>query len=56
MSLNNITGFGVENTIKLNRFKPRPYQMNLCKEFESLTLKKYLIVWPRRARQRYMLP
>jgi len=49
MGLSNITSFGVENAIRLNRFKPREYQLDLCKKFESNELKKYLVIWPRRA-------
>src|SRR5215469_8624935 len=37
------------NEIRLDRFKPRPYQYDLCNAFESNAFKRYLIVWPRRA-------
>lgn len=39
----------VDEPIKLNKFLPRPYQLDLCRKFESGTLKKFLVVWPRRA-------
>lgn len=38
-----------ETQIKLNKFKPRPYQANLCRAFEENKLKRYLIIWPRRS-------
>lgn len=34
---------------EMNRFFPRPYQLNLCKSFESGKFKRFLIIWPRRA-------
>ncbi len=39
----------VDAQIKLDRFRPRPYQENLCRKFESGTLKKFLVIWPRRS-------
>ncbi len=39
----------VDTQIKLNRFSPREYQRNLCREFESGRLKKFLVIWPRRS-------
>ena len=38
-----------ETQIKLNKFKPRSYQANLCRAFEENKLKRYLIIWPRRS-------
>ena len=38
-----------ETQIKLNQFKPREYQKNLCRAFEEGKLKRYLIIWPRRS-------
>lgn len=43
-----------KDAVTFNRFSPRPYQLKLCEAFESSKYKKYLIVWPRRARQGYM--
>ena len=39
----------IEAQIKLDRFKPRSYQHNLCREFESGKIKKFLVIWPRRS-------
>ena len=39
----------MNDAITINRFIPRPYQINLCKEFESQSKKKFLVIWPRRA-------
>ena len=37
------------NIPQFDRFLPRPYQIPLCKAFESQSFKKYLVIWPRRA-------
>ncbi len=37
------------NEFKLDRFKPRDYQMELCQAFDSGKYKRYLIIWPRRS-------
>ena len=39
----------IETVIKLNKFHPRPYQLPVCKAFESGKYKKFLIVNPRRS-------
>ncbi len=39
--------------IKLNKFKPRPYQMEPCLKFEEGRIKKFLIVNPRRSGKDY---
>ena len=38
-----------ETQIKLNKFVPRDYQRNLCRAFEEGKLKRFLVIWPRRA-------
>lgn len=39
----------VETQIKLNKFKPREYQLPLCRAFESGKYKRLIVIWPRRA-------
>jgi phage terminase large subunit len=39
----------IETQIKLDRFKPRPYQMRFLDAFENKGFKKLLLIWPRRA-------
>jgi phage terminase large subunit len=43
----------VETRIKLDRFKPRHYQLPVCQAFESGKYKKFLVVNPRRAGKDY---
>ena len=38
-----------ETQIKLNKFLPRPYQRAFCRAFEEGKLKRFLVIWPRRA-------
>jgi phage terminase large subunit len=47
--LSPIKGLKVETVIKLDRFEPRDYQLNLCRKFESGTIKRFLVIWPRRS-------
>jgi len=35
--------------VKLDKFKPRPYQMALCDAVVNKGYKKVLAVWPRRS-------
>lgn len=49
MQLSTPTGYRPEIQIKLNRFKPRDYQLRLCDALENKGYKKLLIVWPRRS-------
>ena len=44
-----MNGLNVETKIKLNRFRPRPYQIPICQAFEEKGYKKLLIVLARRA-------
>ena len=39
----------IETKVKLNRFKPRPYQLPLMRELEKGEKKRFLCVWARRA-------
>lgn len=39
----------VETQIKLDKFKPRQYQIPLCDALENKDYKKLLVIWPRRA-------
>lgn len=39
----------VETQIRLDKFKPRSYQLPLCKALESGKYKRLLSIWPRRA-------
>jgi len=39
----------IETKIHLNRFKPRPYQLELCRAIERDGFKKVLAIWRRRA-------
>lgn len=39
----------VETKIHLDKFKPRPYQLDLCRAFEEKGFKKLLAIWARRA-------
>ncbi len=39
----------VETQIKLNKFKPREYQLPLCRAFDSGKYKRMIVIWPRRA-------
>lgn len=39
----------VETRIKLDRFKPREYQLDLCRALEGGKYKRLLCIWPRRA-------
>lgn len=39
----------VETTIKLNRFKPRSYQIPIMDAIENKNYKRVLAIWPRRA-------
>jgi phage terminase large subunit len=39
----------IETIIKLDKFKPRDYQLPLCRAFESGKYKRLLAIWPRRA-------
>ncbi len=39
----------LETQITLDKFKPRSYQLPLCKTFEEGKLKRMLVLWPRRA-------
>lgn len=39
----------IETVIKLNKFKPRDYQLPVCQAFESGKYRKFLIVNPRRS-------
>ena len=39
----------IETIVKLNKFLPRPYQLNLCMALEEKGYKKLLAVWCRRA-------
>ena len=39
----------VETRIHLNKFKPRDYQLSLCKAFEEHSFKKLIAIWPRRS-------
>lgn len=42
----------MSNVIKLDRFVPRDYQQSLIDAFEKRKdLRRYMVVWPRRARQ-----
>lgn len=38
-----------ETQIKLNKFKPRPYQVKFIYEFEHSKKKRFLLIWPRRS-------
>ncbi len=38
-----------EVVIKLNKWKPRQYQLPFCRAFDSGNYKRMLIIWPRRA-------
>jgi hypothetical protein len=40
--------------IEIDRFKPRDYQQNLVNAFEEGSKKRYMVIWPRRARQGYL--
>lgn len=53
MSLAPIKGLGVETVIKLNKFKPRPYQLPILDAIENKGYKRVLAILPRRARQGY---
>lgn len=39
----------VETVIKLNKFKPRPYQLGVCDALENKGYKRLLLIWSRRA-------
>lgn len=39
----------IETQIKLDKFKPRKYQLNLSLAIEEGKLRKFLAIWPRRA-------
>lgn len=39
----------VETIVNLDKFKPRPYQLEICRAFENKGYKKLLVVLPRRA-------
>ena len=39
----------VKTQVKLDKFKPRPYQLEICRAFEEKKFKKMIIVLPRRA-------
>ena len=39
---------GVETIVKLNKFKPRPYQIPVMDALENKGYKKVLAIWPRR--------
>ena len=39
----------IETVIKLNKFKPRPYQLPLFDAVENKKFKRVLLIWPRRA-------
>ncbi|HVW99241.1 MAG TPA: LAGLIDADG family homing endonuclease [Candidatus Babeliaceae bacterium] len=43
----------IETKIHLNQFKPRSYQLPVCKVFEEGKIKKFLIVNPRRSGKDY---
>lgn len=43
----------VETQIRLNRFKPRSYQLNVCQSFDSGKYRKFLVVNPRRSGKDY---
>jgi hypothetical protein len=38
-----------EIVVELDKFKPRPYQLDLCDKFESGKYKKFMAIWNRRA-------
>lgn len=40
----------IETRIKLDRFKPREYQLPLFDAIENKGYKRALLIWPRRAR------
>ena len=39
----------LETEIRLDKFKPRPFQLALCDALENKGFKKLLAIWPRRA-------
>ena len=38
-----------KQTVNLNKFKPRPYQLEMIRAFEQKGYKRLLLIWPRRA-------
>jgi len=49
MNISKRSEFSIETQIKLDRFRPRPYQLPLCSALENKKYRKILAVWPRRA-------
>ena len=47
--MNDFKDLKLESVIKLNKFKPRHYQLPLCRALEEKKFKKLIVVWPRRA-------
>jgi len=39
----------INSSIVVSAFKPRDYQLKLCNKFESGTVSRYLVIWPRRS-------
>ncbi len=44
----------IEIEVKLDKFKPRPFQLPLCDALENKGYRKLLAVWPRRAGKIYV--